>query len=80
MTANQLRRVILNDMTALNEDLACTEATSAALELVRRHPDLQHLVLECTNLPPYRSAIEAATGLPVHDLETLVLRLIQGKW
>lgn len=76
----ELRRVILNDLTTLNQDLACKEATAAALELVRRHPDLQHLVLECTNLPPYRLAIEAATGLPVHDLETLVMWLTQGKW
>lgn len=75
----ELRRVILNDLNALDESLACAEATSAAVELVRRHPDVQHLVLECTNLPPYRAAIASATGLPVHDLETLILRVAQGK-
>jgi hypothetical protein len=31
------------------------------------------IVLECTNMPPYRNAIARATGLPVHDIETLLL-------
>ena len=29
---------------------------------------------ECTNMPPYREAVARATGLPVHDIETLLLR------
>jgi hypothetical protein len=35
----------------------------AAVTLRQREPSLQAVVLECTNLPPYRQAIEAATGL-----------------
>ena len=30
------------------------------------------LVLECTNMPPYRADIQHATGLPVFDITTLV--------
>jgi hypothetical protein len=30
------------------------------------------VVLECTNLPPYRAALSRALGLPVYDLVTLV--------
>jgi len=30
------------------------------------------IVLECTNLPPYADAVRDATGLPVHDITTLV--------
>ncbi|WP_019937342.1 aspartate/glutamate racemase family protein [Bordetella sp. FB-8] len=48
----------------------------AARELVRRHPGVRSLVLECTNMPPYRAAIEAATGRPVHDIVTL----LQARW
>jgi hypothetical protein len=29
-------------------------------------------VLECTNLPPYAGALRRATGLPVHDILTLL--------
>jgi hypothetical protein len=35
----------------------------AAMALKLREPSLQSVVLECTNMPPYRLAVEAATGL-----------------
>ena len=48
-------------------------ATVAAAErLVARHPEVAAIVLECTNMPPYADAVRAATGLPVHDITTLV--------
>jgi hypothetical protein len=46
---------------------------AAALELVRRHPGVTEIVLECTNMPPYRDAVARATGRAVHDIETLLL-------
>jgi hypothetical protein len=30
------------------------------------------IVLECTNLPPYRAALKRATKLPVYDIQTLI--------
>jgi hypothetical protein len=36
---------------------------AAAVALKARAPHLEHVVLECTNMPPYREAITAATGL-----------------
>ena len=44
------------------------EVVAAALSLVQESPQLKTLVLECTNLPPYQSAIEMATGLKVLSL------------
>jgi hypothetical protein len=38
------------------------EVVAAAQSLRARAPELHTLVLECTNLPPYARAIEAATG------------------
>jgi len=32
--------------------------------LVAEHPEIGAIVLECTNMPPYRADIQAATGLP----------------
>ena len=43
-----------------------------ARRLVEAHPEIGALVLECTNMPPYRADIQAATGLPVFDITTLV--------
>ena len=36
------------------------------------HPEIGAIVLECTNMPPYRADIQALTGLPVFDITTLV--------
>jgi len=53
----------LGNRDTLDMDRACREVVDAAVALKRREPSLQAVVLECTNLPPYRLAIEAATGL-----------------
>lgn len=48
------------------------EVVAAGLELVARHPAVDTVVLECTNLPPYRQALETALGLPVLDVLDLL--------
>lgn len=67
-----LQRTLLQDLPVLDQAAACTEVVEAALRLVRRHPQLDAIVLECTNMPPYADAVAQATGLPVHHLMTLV--------
>jgi hypothetical protein len=66
------RRILSNDST-MDLAQAQQDVVAAALALVRRHPELTDIVLECTNMPPYRSAVAQATGRPVHDIETLLL-------
>ena len=58
---------ILNNDPYMDGALAEREVVHAACELVRRHPQIRTIVLECTNLPPYRFAIEAATGCATMD-------------
>ena len=59
---------ILGNQAHLNADQAQQEVVAAAMSLVQASPQLKTLVLECTNLPPYRLAIEMATGLKVLSL------------
>ena len=59
---------ILGNQAHLDADQAQQEVVAAALSLVQESPQLKTLVLECTNLPPYQSAIEMATGLKVLSL------------
>jgi hypothetical protein len=47
---------------------------AAAKHLVGRHPAIRTIVLACTNMPKYQSAIEAATGRPTVDLIRLLTR------
>ncbi len=38
----------------------------------RRKPTHKHILLECTNLPPYKRTIAARTGLPITDILTCI--------
>jgi Asp/Glu/hydantoin racemase len=68
----ELYRVIANDETELRLGLARDDAVAAARRLIERLPDCRAIVLECTNLPPYRDVIRQATGLPVYDIRQLI--------
>jgi len=48
------------------------EVVAAGRALVARHPEIEVVVLECTNLPPYKKALESALGLPVYDVRDLL--------
>jgi hypothetical protein len=61
-------------------DVALAEADilDAGRELMRRHPDVGAIVLECTNMPPYAAALRAALGVPVFDVYSLITWLHAG--
>lgn len=67
----EFRTKILGDQPTLDVDAACADVVAAARALVAAHADLGAIVMECTNMPPYREAVRAATGLPVFDALTL---------
>ena len=67
------QRALLDDEPTFDRDEACAATVAAAQALQRRRPDLGAIVLECTNMPPYADAVRAATGLPVHDITTLLV-------
>jgi len=48
------------------------EVLAAARRLRDQHPEVGAIVCECTNMPPFASAIHAALQLPVFDVVTLV--------
>lgn len=43
-----------------------------ASELLKEHPDIGAILLECSDLPPYAKAIQSVTGLPVFDFNTMI--------
>jgi hypothetical protein len=59
---------ILGNQPTLDLAQAEKDVVSAALALQARAPQLKTLLLECTNMPPYKAAIEAATGWQVRSL------------
>lgn len=61
--AGEFATAILGNRETMDSRQAGADVVAAAVALKRRAPSLQAMVLECTNMPPYRQAIEAATGL-----------------
>jgi Asp/Glu/Hydantoin racemase len=59
---------ILGNQPTLDLAQAEKDVVAAALALKERAPHLTTLVLECTNMPPYKAALEAATGWQVRSL------------
>lgn len=74
----ELQARILADDAQLDLQRARDDVVQAALALVARHPTVRSIVLECTDMPPYRADVAAATGRAVVDLETLLLQVWAG--
>ncbi|HSV52726.1 MAG TPA: aspartate/glutamate racemase family protein [Burkholderiaceae bacterium] len=62
-TEGEFARRILGNEATMDLARAQEDVVAAARALKVREPSLTHLVLECTNMPPYQSAIEQATGM-----------------
>ena len=73
-----LQRAILDDGAPFDRAAIARELADAGLRLKRAHPEVGAIVLECTNLPPYRRALAQATALPVYDVGTLLNWFWQG--
>jgi Asp/Glu/hydantoin racemase len=70
--------LILGEKQDMDVALAARDVLDAARGLVARHPDIGAIVLECTNMPPYAHAIQAALGIPVYDIYSLITWLHTG--
>ncbi len=66
------RVLIKAEKEEMDIDLAEQDVVEAAQRLVAGHPEVGAIVLECTNMPPYAAAVQAATGLPVYDIYSMI--------
>lgn len=66
------RVLIKAEKTDMDIDLAARDVVEAGVNLAKTHPEIGALVLECTNMPPYAAALQAACGLPVYDIYTMI--------
>ena len=62
----------LRNGTTLDHAAVEAEAIETGRTLLRDHPGVDAIVLECTNLPPYKKALEHALGVPVFDVLDLL--------
>ena len=71
-------RAILDAAHPLELRQAEEEMVHTALRAQREFPQIGLWLFECANMPPYRAAVERATGVPVYDALRLGIELHTG--
>ncbi|HYZ21274.1 MAG TPA: aspartate/glutamate racemase family protein [Rhodopila sp.] len=66
------RVLVLGEKQDMDIALAEADVVEAGRALLRQHPEVGAIVLECTNMPPYAAALREAVGLPVYDIYSLI--------
>ncbi len=69
---SELSRVILGDLPRLDIAAAEADLLEAGEQLVRAHPEVGAVLLECTNMCPYAAALSERLGLPVFDMTSFI--------
>src|SRR5262249_29353044 len=68
----EFSRAILGDEPTLDVAAAERDVIEAGEALVRRHPQVGAVLLECTNMAPYAGALREHLGLPVFDIVSFI--------
>lgn len=63
---------ILENRTQMDLDLCRKEHIRTAQRMMKEHPNVGAIVLECTNMPPFAADIQKAAGVPVFDICSLI--------
>ncbi len=68
----EFSRVILEDEVEMDLAAGEQDILDAGAELVRGHPEVGAILLECTNMCPHARMLRDRTGLPVFDMVSFV--------
>lgn len=63
---------ILEGRGEFDNSVVKQEVVGKALEIIKEYPDTGAILLECSDMPPYAYAVQAAVKLPVFDFTTLI--------
>jgi hypothetical protein len=66
------RAPILDETGVLEPEKIQQEVVALAKKMIDEHPEIGPILLECSNLPPYASAVQHATGRLVFDYTTMI--------
>jgi hypothetical protein len=65
-------RFAIEETGSLNAEAVEKEVVTVARQMVADNPQIRALLLECSLLPPYGAAVQAAVNLPVFDYITMI--------
>ena len=69
---DEFRQAVLEEKGSLDSTRMEKEVVAVAQELVAEYEDVGAILLECSDLPPFAHAVQAATGRPVFDFITMI--------
>ncbi|HZS82739.1 MAG TPA: aspartate/glutamate racemase family protein [Stellaceae bacterium] len=69
----EFTRVLLGDEERLDVAAAEADILEAGEALMRRHPEIGAIILECTNMCPYAAALRERLGVPVFDIYSFMI-------
>jgi len=79
LPTDTLHQVISQDLPELNYNAVQQEVIAASNRLLGKLPTARAIVLECTNLSPYKNQIRQHTGLPVYDIVDAIHWLLESQ-
>lgn len=71
---------IINEKIQLDKGKVQQEIKHVTEKLITNNPKLSAIVLECTNLPPYKEAMREVTSLPIFDITTLTKYIYEATY
>lgn len=74
-----LKITIAQDLPRLDRPTALAEVLTACNRLIASSPALSAVILECTNLSPYKQEIRSHTGLAVYDIVDAIHWLLDSQ-
>lgn len=69
---------IVKETIDLDRKAIACEMQQVASSLLAENPMVKAIVLECTNMPPYKSTLREVTSLPIFDINTLTEYVAYG--
>jgi hypothetical protein len=68
----RFREAIFEETGRINVPGVESEVVEQAKRMLADDPRINAILFECANLPPYAAAVQAAVGLPVYDVVTMI--------
>ncbi len=78
MEGTSFHDTFVSNGATLDFEAAETSMIAVARRMIAECPEVDAIVFECTNMPPYAKAVADATGLPVYDFITLAEYVMSG--
>ncbi len=71
----EFKSAVFDEKGTIDAALVEKEVVGVVREIQKAHPNLGGIFLECSMLPPYAHAVQAAAGVPVYDFITMMNHL-----